>query len=280
MDRRLSRVTVLAGGIAACLVFPVWAVTDDPVAAIVNGHELHLSNVKATQARTQYSKMDLDKVYDKVIAYAVNGELLLQEANKQKLGDSPELKEQVQKAKDDLLMRVYLTKQVDAQLNEDDLHRRYEELKGRSPSQEEVHARHILVESEEIARDVIAALQKGAAFEDLARQKSNDSGNKYNGGDLGYFTKNIMEPSFAELAFTLKPGEISPNPVRTAYGWHVIKVEDHRMSPVPTYEEARTALRKERIETLTDQIIKSMFKKAGVKTFDINGKQIPKNSNE
>ena len=279
MDHRLSRVVGLLGVCLTCLVPAAWAVENDPVVAIINGHELHLSNVKATQARTQYSKMDLDKVYDKVIAYAVNGELLLQEANKLKMENSPELKEQVQKTKDDLLMRVYLTKQVDAQLNEDDLHRRYEELKGRSPAQEEVHARHILVESEEIARDVIAALQKGVAFEDLARQKSNDSGNKYNGGDLGYFTKNIMEPSFAELAFTLKPGEISPNPVRTAYGWHVIKVEDHRMSPVPTYEEARTALRKERVEMLTDQIIQGMFKKAGVKTFDINGNPAPKNTN-
>ena len=110
------------------------------------------------------------------------------------------------------------------------------------PEREEVRARHILVKTKAEADGVIKALgAKGATFEAVAKEKSKD-GSAAQGGDLGYFTKDMMVPEFAEAAFALKPGEVSKAPVQTQFGWHVIKVEDRRMAKAPPFEEVQPQL--------------------------------------
>jgi peptidyl-prolyl cis-trans isomerase C len=104
-----------------------------------------------------------------------------------------------------------------------------------------VHARHILVATEDEAKAVLADLKKGADFATLAKEKSKDPSGKTNGGDLGYFTKEQMVPEFAETAFKLPKGQLS-EPVKTQFGWHIIKVEDKRTKPVPTYEQVKPQL--------------------------------------
>jgi peptidyl-prolyl cis-trans isomerase C len=101
-------------------------------------------------------------------------------------------------------------------------------------AEEEVHARHILVETEDEAKAIVEQLKGGADFAALAKEKSKDPG-AADGGDLGYFTKDQMVPEFSEVAFKMYPGQLS-NPVKTQFGWHVIKVEDKRMRPVPELE--------------------------------------------
>jgi peptidyl-prolyl cis-trans isomerase C len=101
----------------------------------------------------------------------------------------------------------------------------------------EVHARHILVETEAEAKDILAELRKGTDFAELAKQKSKDPGAQ-EGGDLGFFTKDQMVPEFAEVAFKLEPGQLS-DPVKTQFGWHIIRVEEKRKRPVPPYEQVK-----------------------------------------
>jgi peptidyl-prolyl cis-trans isomerase C len=103
--------------------------------------------------------------------------------------------------------------------------------------QEEVRARHILVETEEEAKAILEQIKGGADFATLAKEKSKDPGGA-DGGDLGYFSKDQMVPEFAEVAFKMYPGQIS-NPVKTQFGWHIIKVEDKRAKPVPSFEQVR-----------------------------------------
>ena len=100
--------------------------------------------------------------------------------------------------------------------------------------EEEVHARHILVETEDEAKAILEQIKGGADFAALAKEKSKDPG-AADGGDLGYFTKDQMVPEFAEVAFKMYPGQLS-NPVKTQFGWHLIKVEDKRQRPVPELE--------------------------------------------
>jgi peptidyl-prolyl cis-trans isomerase C len=113
----------------------------------------------------------------------------------------------------------------------------YDEAVKQIEGEQEVHARHILVESEDEAKAIEAELKKGADFAELAKTKSKDPGAS-DGGDLGFFTKDQMVPEFATVAFTLEPGKVS-DPVKTQFGWHVIKVEEKRNRKAPDFEQVK-----------------------------------------
>ena len=115
----------------------------------------------------------------------------------------------------------------------------YEEASKQITGEEEVHARHILVETEDEAKAVKAELDKGADFAELAKEKSKDPG-AADGGDLGFFTKEQMVPEFSTRAFALEPGKIS-DPVKTQFGWHIIKVEEKRNRKAPDFEQVKAA---------------------------------------
>jgi peptidyl-prolyl cis-trans isomerase C len=108
------------------------------------------------------------------------------------------------------------------------------------PPEEEVHARHILVPTEDEAKAIEAELKKGADFATLAKEKSKDPG-AADGGDLGYFTKDQMVAEFSDVAFKLDKGQVS-DPVKTQFGWHIIKVEDKRTKPTPTFDEVKSQI--------------------------------------
>ena len=116
----------------------------------------------------------------------------------------------------------------------------YDDAVKQMPSEQEVHARHILVPTEDEAKAIEDQLKKGADFATLAKEKSKDPG-AADGGDLGYFTKDQMVPEFADVAFKLDKGQVS-DPVHTQFGWHVIKVEDKRTKPTPTFDEVKGQL--------------------------------------
>jgi peptidyl-prolyl cis-trans isomerase C len=104
--------------------------------------------------------------------------------------------------------------------------------------EEEVRARHILVEKEDEAKAILADLKKGGDFESIAKSKSKDPGAAAQGGDLGYFAKEQMVPEFAEVAFKLPKGQLS-DPVKSQFGWHIIKVEDKRKKPAPEFDKVK-----------------------------------------
>ena len=154
------------------------------------------------------------------------------------------------------LHNAYLTQTIEPSITEALLRERYEQEVGRSEPVEEIRARHILLESEEDARAVIEELEGGADFAELARARSTGP-SATTGGDLGYFGPGQMVPAFDAAARALAPGEFSPEPVQTQFGFHVIKVEDTRKLEPPAFEQVREQVRelvtRERyIETLRD----------------------------
>jgi peptidyl-prolyl cis-trans isomerase C len=143
----------------------------------------------------------------------------------------------------------------------------YDDAIKQMKDEEEVHARHILVGTEEEAKAILGQLKGGADFTALAKEKSKDPTAAKNGGDLGYFTKDKMVPEFAKAAFMLDKDQIS-DPVRTQYGWHIIQVEDKRIKPTPTFAEMKPQIDVFIERRARDQLIDNLRKSATIEMLD------------
>ena len=158
--------------------------------------------------------------------------------------------------------------------DESNLQAMYEQLVVNQPDQDEVNARHILVDDKEKAEALIAQAQNGADFAELAREHSTGPTGA-NGGDLGYFAQAQMVPEFSAAAFAMEVGAVSDEPVQTQFGWHVIKVEDRRPVVKPSYEEMREALSQQLRQSVTQSIVQSLRGEAEVTLFTIDGEPMP-----
>ncbi|MGB6731648.1 MAG: peptidylprolyl isomerase, partial [Xanthobacteraceae bacterium] len=239
--RPLGR-TLGAFALAAFLIAPavVKAQDSDPVLARVNGVEIHQSDLALAEDEVGASmpqQMAPEQKREYLITYLSDVIILAQAADKQKVGDRDDVKRHLGFEHNKVLMEALLQDVGKAALTDDAMHKVYDQAVKQMPPEEEVHARHILVPTEAEAKDIEDQLKKGADFATLAKEKSKDPG-AADGGDLGYFTKEQMVPEFSDAAFKLEKGQIS-DPVHTQFGWHIIKVEDKRTKPTPTFDQVR-----------------------------------------
>jgi len=174
---------------------------------------------------------------EQLIAYLADIIMVTQAADKKNLGDNPDFKRRLAFLRNKLLMGYELQEEAKAAITDEALHQTYNDAVKSVGGQEEVHARHILVENEDDAKAILDQLKGGADFATLAKEKSKDPG-AAEGGDLGYFSKEQMVPEFAEVAFKMYPGQLS-NPVKTQFGWHIIKLEDKRTKQPPEFEKVK-----------------------------------------
>ena len=214
---------------------------DDPVVGKVNGTEIRQSDLTAAEediGRNLPPTMQGDAKRDYLITYVSDMLILAKAAEGRKLGDSADFKRKVAIARNKLLMEALLTAEAKTAVTDAAMKKVYEEATKAIGDEKEVRARHVLVEKEDEAKAILADLKKGGDFAAIAKEKSKDPGSKENGGDLGYFSKDQMVPEFAEAAFKLDKDQLS-DPVKTQFGWHVIKVEDKRSRPVPEFEKVK-----------------------------------------
>jgi len=218
------------------------ASASDPVIARVNG-------VDITQGDLALAEEDMgadmpatspEAKRENLISYLADIIMVTQAADKKNLGDDPDFKRRLAFLRNKLLMGYELQREAKTALTDEALHQTYDEAVRSMAGQEEVHARHILVEDENEAKSLLEQLKSGADFAALAKEKSKDPG-AAEGGDLGYFTKDQMVPEFADVAFKMYPGQLS-NPVKTQFGWHVIKVEDRRTKQPPEFDKVKDQL--------------------------------------
>jgi len=211
----------------------------DPVIARVNGVDIKESDLALAEedvgAEMQAASPDAKR--EQLIAYLADVIMVTQAAEKKKLGDHPDFKRRLAFLRNKLLMGFELQEETKAAITDDALRQTYNDALKTMGGQEEVHARHILVESEDEAKTILGELKAGADFAALAKEKSKDPGASA-GGDLGYFTKDQMVPEFAEVAFKMYPGQLS-NPVKTQFGWHIIKLEDKRAKQPPEFDQVK-----------------------------------------
>jgi peptidyl-prolyl cis-trans isomerase C len=245
----------------------------DPVVARVNGAPVYRSDLEALR-RTLPAQVQQEKpeeLYPKLLQQVIALQLVTQSARKEKLNDNPVVKRMVALAEEQILQDAYFDSVMRTEITEAKLKQRYDESIKAEPPHEEVHARHIVVATEDEAKQIIEQLKKGADFATLAAAKTTDPSGKSSGGDLGYFSQADMVPEFSKMAFSLKPGEISPVPVHTQFGWHVIQVEDKRQSKPPTYEEVAPKLAREMAQELYAEKVKELAKEAKIEVFNPDG---------
>ena len=178
----------------------------------------------------------------------IASKVVAQKAEADKLAATPEFTRRLAYFRDKLLTETYLGKLAEAANTDANIQKTYDEVAKSQKPEPEVHARHILVPTEDEAKKALERVKGGEDFAKVATEISKDPGSK--GGDLGWFTKDRMVPEFAEAAFRLeKPGQLS-DPVKSQFGWHVIKLEDKRMKEFPKLEQVR------------DQVVRFVMQKA------------------
>src|SRR5580698_7064356 len=239
---RLGFASAVAAGCLAMVLFaslPVRAADDNPVLAKVNGAEIRQSDMAIAEEEMGPSleKMDPATKQENLLAFLIDMKLVAKAAEDKKVEDSEEFKKRLSFARNRLLMDSLLASEGKAATTDDAMKKVYDDAAKQITGEQEVHARHILVETEDEAKAVEAELKKGADFAELAKKKSKDPG-AADGGDLGFFTKDQMVPEFSTVAFALEPGKIS-DPVKSQFGWHIIKVEEKRNRKAPDFEQVK-----------------------------------------
>ncbi|MBR0758569.1 peptidylprolyl isomerase [Bradyrhizobium jicamae] len=233
----------VTGGIAALVAAGLPALAEDnPVLAKVNGAEIRASDVALAEEELgpSLAQMDPATKKDNVLAFLIDMKIVSKAAEDKKIENSEDFKKRLAFTRNRLLMDSLLASEGKAATTDEAMKKVYEDAAKQITGEQEVRARHILVETEDEAKAVKAELDKGADFAELAKKKSKDPG-AADGGDLGFFTKEQMVPEFSAVAFSLEPGKIS-DPVKSQFGWHVIKVEEKRNRAAPPFEQVKAQI--------------------------------------
>ncbi|HKM88589.1 MAG TPA: peptidylprolyl isomerase [Xanthobacteraceae bacterium] len=257
--------------IAALLSVPINALRaqdSDPVLARVNGVDIRESDLAfaVEEIGGNMPSMPPEQKRDYLINYLADVVVLSQAAEQQKLGDRPDVKHRLTFDHNRQLMESLLQDAGKAALSDEAEHKVYDEAIKQVKNEEEVHARHILVPTEDEAKAILAQLKGGADFATFAKEKSKDPG-AAEGGDLGYFTKDQMVPEFAEVAFKLDKGQIS-DPVKTQFGWHIIKVEDKRTKPTPSFDQVKSQIENYVAHRAQAQLVDKLRSAANIERLD------------
>jgi len=239
---RLFHALTIAGCLALGLFVGGPARADDKVLARVNGVEIRQSDLALAEEELgpSLAQMDPATKEQNVLAFLIDMNLVAKAAENKKVQDSDDFKKRMAFTRSRLLMDSLLASEGKAATTDEAMKKVYEDASKQISGEQEVHARHILVETEDEAKQVAEELKKGADFAELAKKKSKDPGAS-DGGDLGFFTKDQMVPEFSAVAFSLEPGKIS-DPVKTQFGWHIIKVEEKRNRKAPEFDQVKSQI--------------------------------------
>src|ERR1700692_1300216 len=231
----------VAGSLALVLLagLPLRAEDATPVLAKVNGSEIRQSDLALAEEELGPSLAQMDPAAKKenVLAFLIDMKMVAKAAEDKKVENNEDFKKRLAFPRNRLLMDSLLATEGKAATTDESSKKVYEDPSKQITGEQEVHARHILVETEDEAKAVKEELNKGADFAELAKKKSKDPGAS-DGGDLGFFTQDPMEPESSAVAFALEPGKIS-DPVKSQFGWHIIKVEEKRARKAPDFEQVK-----------------------------------------
>lgn len=240
------------------------------VAAQAQG--IKVNGVAIPQARLDFmvknaalqGQPDTPDLRNKIKDELVTREVLAQEAARKGLDKTPEVITQIELQRQGVLINAFLQDYVKAQpVTDEAMKKEYEQVKADSGSKE-YKARHILVETEDEAKKIIAQLKKGGNFEKIAAEKSKDTGSKAQGGKLDWSPANRYVPPFAQALGKLKKGQTTDAPVQSQFGWHVIRLDEERAAKFPTFEEARPQIQQQMQKHVVDKLIADLRAKAKV----------------
>lgn len=253
--------------------------TDDYVVLRYNGGEIRKSeldrlwsNMFPSPDAPEFDSFD-DNVKVEILKNVARERLILDKAYAKNLDKSDEVKKQLENLKRQVMIQAYFKTIMDELVPEKELKKQYEVIAEKYAGKQEVKASHILVETEEEAKEVVEQLDEGTDFAELAKEKSADTGSGAQGGDLGWFTKERMVPEFAEAAFKLGKGEVS-DPVKSDFGWHIIKMEDKRIVQPPPFEEVKPELQKTMANQAIEGYVRGVIEDANLKFYGPGGDEL------
>jgi peptidyl-prolyl cis-trans isomerase C len=254
MRRSLSLLAV-AAVLAAPAAFAqsAPAQNSDPVLATVNGMAIHMSDLQAAAQNlpAQAQQMPQDQLFNALLNQEIDRKALLVAAQKENLASNPDVAAAMQDAANTRLENAYVQEHVAPAVSDTAVQAEYNRSYAGKPGPAQVDARHILVQSEDQAKDIIKQLDHGADFATLAKKYSIDPGAK-DGGELGWFSQDEMVPAFANAAFALSTGKYTETPVQTQFGWHVILCEGKRTGPTPALADVADQI-KQKLENAAIQ---------------------------
>ncbi len=246
------------------------------VVARINGIDVTRQQVldSATDLPDQV-RAQIDQVFPLLVKRYIGLQLLAEKGRADNLAEDPEVKKLVTEAENDAIRQIFITRYLEQQITDQAIQSRYDLQLKENPPPEEVRAAHILVATEDEAKAIIAQLAGGADFAALAKEKSTDKGSGANGGDLGWFAKTVMVKEFADAAFAMQAGETSAAPVKSQFGFHIIKLEERRTQPAPSLDSLREQIRAELAEETVQALVTSLRKDAKVEVLGPDGQPLP-----
>ncbi|MFN7087420.1 MAG: peptidylprolyl isomerase, partial [Burkholderiales bacterium] len=230
---------------------------------------IKVNGIAIPQSRLDYvfkntGQPDTPEVRNRIKDELITREVLTQEAVKKGLDKNPEVATQIDMQRQNVLINAYLQDYVKAHpVSDETMKKEYEQVKAESGAKE-YKARHILVETEAEAKQIISQIRKGASFEKIAAEKSKDTGSKNQGGNLDWSVANRYVPPFAQALGKLKKGQMTDAPVQTQFGWHVIRLDDERAAKFPTFEEAKPQIQQQMQQQAVNKLITDLRAKAKV----------------
>jgi len=246
------------------------------VVAHVNGVDVTRQEVLDSAADLpEQIRSQIDLVFPQLLNRYIGLKLLGDKGRAENLAEDPEVKKLMSEYETQAIRQVYVTRYLAQQVTDDAVKARYEKKLKDNPPPEEVRAAHILVKTEDEAKAIIEQLKGGADFAALAKEKSTDKGSGANGGELGWFAKDVMVKEFADAAFAMKVDEFSQTPVKSQFGFHVIKLEERRTQPAPTLDSQREQIRAELSEESVQALVSNLRKDAKVEILGPDGKPVP-----
>jgi peptidyl-prolyl cis-trans isomerase C len=248
----------------------------DPVVAKIGEDAIHLSDVNAAidTLPPQARQMPRDQLLPKLLDQMVDTHVLALEARKIGLDKDPGVQRVLRDVQERALVSAMLEREVGPRVTDAAVKERFDKDIGGQPPKQEVHARHILVDDEATAKKIIAELKKGGDFAALSKQYSKDAAAVEQGGDLGYFKATDMVPEFSTAAFALKDKEISPVPIHTQFGWHVIQTLDHRSAAPPNFDQSKDQLRQQMINEEVRKTLAKARADVMVERFNLDGSPV------
>ena len=241
----------------------------DTEVAEIDGTKIYLSDVERVAASQGLIEKGSpltpgQPIFQKVLDELIDQRLLALDALRQSLDQEDETRRRLSAARERILGNVLVENHLKNTVNETTIRRMYEEQASLRDRGDEVQARHILLKDEETAIEIAKKLNEGGDFAALAREISEDEGSRDKGGNLGYFTNDMLETKFTNVAFTTNKGDIS-KPFQTEYGWHILQVQNRRKALQPTFEEMRSEILNFMTYDEIQNILKSLRAQGDVK---------------
>jgi peptidyl-prolyl cis-trans isomerase C len=248
---------------------------DDPAVARVNGKAVTDGDLKLAEAEIGSDLGSLAGVQRRrVLAeFLIETQLLADAAREKKIAPPPAQATNKDYWERRGLRDAFFEQVIAGGVDEKEVKAFYDENVGSQKPEDEVKARHILVDTKQKALELSKKIKDGADFAELAKQNSGDPGSKDQGGDLGFFVRGQMVPQFEEAAFSLKPGEVS-EPFETQFGWHIVKVDTRRERKVPPFEAIKDRLKGAVIHYKAQQLVLELRSKAKIEYLDPEIKKI------